>query len=258
MIGYRAPLGKNAFEFAIYGDDVSSSIVRLTDLFLEHRVRLLSHGFEWDDEERWFAAFYTVDMTSADCSTSTLAEILRSRPDVDSVRVIPRAGAAFSYSVFPIILNGADRGVLFRAKNWFRVEEDLVKWMGSAGESIMYREGETYGISTCTSYKEGLAPQDQGLLFRNVVDGGRSAGWGILDYKMNDDNTIVSLSVKYPVTNSKGEVTSRFFHGMLSGVMEVVLNARLSILESAYDKKSSILSISCKVDWKNPPPKSDA
>ena len=24
MIGYRAPLGKNAFEFAIYGDDVSS------------------------------------------------------------------------------------------------------------------------------------------------------------------------------------------------------------------------------------------
>ncbi|HXQ92779.1 MAG TPA: hypothetical protein VN739_07210 [Nitrososphaerales archaeon] len=42
-----------------------------------------------------------------------------------------------------------------------------------------------------------------------------------------------------------------------SGVMEVVLNATLSILASTYDKKSSTLSISCKVDWKNSPIKPD-
>ncbi len=89
-IGYRAPLGKEAFEFAIYGDDVPGSIVRLTDLFLEHKARLLNHRLDWNDVEKRFAAFYMVDMAEADCASSKLAEILRARAGVDEVRVISR------------------------------------------------------------------------------------------------------------------------------------------------------------------------
>jgi hypothetical protein len=254
-IGYRAPLGKEAFEFAIYGDDVPGSIVRLTDLFLEHKARLLNHRLDWNDVEKRFAAFYMVDMAEADCASSKLAEILRARAGVDEVRVISRAGAIFGYSTFPIVLNDVNRGVILRVENWAQVEEDLIKWMGSAGESIMFREGETYGISTCRRYVEILTTQDEALLFQNLRDGSKAAGWGILDYRISDDRSTVFLEVKYPITNSKGEVTSRFFQGMLSGIIEVILNAKLNVQDSAYDRNSRTLKIRYKADWQRSPPK---
>ena len=191
-------------------------------------------------------------MSKADCSTSTLAEILRSRKDVDTVKVVSRSGAVFGFSTFPILLNQIDRGVIFRAENWFRVEEDLVKWMGSAGESIMFREGETYGLSTASRYTNANTTQDHAMLVQNVRDGGRAAGWGILEYKMSDDNTSI-MSMKYPVTNAKGEVTSKFFHGMLTGILEVILNVKLRVLESAYNKDQSALRIKYGIDGDKPP-----
>jgi hypothetical protein len=254
MIGYPEPLGKETFEFAIYGDEAPSSIARLTHLFLEHGVRLLKHRLDWDDVEKRFAAFYLVDMAGADCPSSKLGEILRSKSGVESVHVISRAGSLFGYSTFPIILNGASRGVILRIENWFQMEDDLVKWMGTAGESIMFREGESYGVSTCRRYVDVLTSDNPALLFQNVRDGGKAAGWGILDYRLNDDRSVVLLEVKYPVTNSRGEVTSRFFLGMICGVMEVLLNAKLGVQESIYDRSSSALRIKYKVDWQKPLP----
>ena len=257
VIGYVEPLGKQVFEFAVYGGDAPSSIARLTDLFLEHRARLLNHRLDWNDALSQFAAFYMVDMAGADCSSSKLAELLRSRPGVDEVRVISRAGSLFGYSTFPLILNGVSRGVILRVENWLQVEEDLIRWMGSAGESIMFREGETYGVSTCRRYTGLFASEDQSLLFQNIRDGGKALGWGIFDYRISNDRVAALLEVKYPITNSEGEVTSRFFHGMLCGVMEVILNAKLNMRESAYDRKTSTLRIKYKVDWEKHPPNSD-
>ncbi len=254
MIGYPRPLAKETFEFAIYGDDAPSSVVRVTDLFLEHGARLLHHRFDWNDEEKKFAAFYMVDMSGADCSSSKLAEFLRSKSGVDIVYVIPRAGSLFGYSTFPVILNGINRGVILRIENWFGMEEDLVRWMGTAGESIMFREGESYGISTCRRYVDVYTYENSALLFQNVRDGGKAAGWGILDYRMNDEKSMVFLEMKYPVTNSKGEVTSRFFLGMLCGIMEVLLNTKLSVQDSNYDQASFVLRIKYKVDAQRPPP----
>lgn len=257
VIGYREPLGKNTFEFAIYGDDAPSSIVRLTDVFLEHRVRLLNHRLDWDDIEKWFAAFYIADMEQADCSSSVLAEMLRTRPGVDEVRVISRAGAIFGYSTFPIILNGVDRGIMLRIENWFQVEEDLVKWMGTAGESIMFREGETYGVSAARRYAELLRSRDQTAFIQSVSESAKALGWGILDYRISDDRSTVLLELKYPVTNSKGKVSSRFLQGMLCGFLEVILNAKLGVQESVYDHKTSTLRIRYRVDWQKLPPKPD-
>lgn len=246
-IGYSEPLGKDAFEFAIYGDDVPSSIVRLTDQFLEHKVQLLNHRLDWNDLERRFAAFYMVDIAGADCSASKLAEILRSKPGVDEVRVIPREGAIFGFSTFPIILNGVNRGVILRVENWSQVEDDLVLWMGTAGETIMFREGETFGTSICRRYMD-LLGQKKTALVQNVKDGVKAGGWGIIDYRISDDRSIVFLEVKYPITNSEGEVTSKFFHGMLCGILEVLLGAKLGVQEAIYDKKTSTLRIKYKVD----------
>jgi len=254
IIGFPAPLGRDTFEFAIYGDNAPSSMVRLTDLFLEHGARLLKHRWDWNDEEKRFAAFYLADMTGADCSSSRLAEILRSKSEVDSVQVIPRTGALFGYSTFPIILNGLNRGVILRIENWFQMEDELVKWMGTAGESIMFREGESYGISTCRRYADIIPPEDHALLFQNLRDGGKATGWGIMDYRISEDRSLVFLEVKYPVTNSKGEVTSRFFLGMLCGVLEILLKAKLGVQESVYDRTSATLRIKYKVDWQRPPP----
>ena len=254
LIGYPNPLGKETYEIAIYGDDAPSSSVRLTDLFIEHGARLLKHRLDWNDEEKKFTALYLVDMSGADCSAARLGEILRSRSGVDSVQVISRAGSTFGYSTFPLILNGANRGVILRIENWFEMEDDLVRWMGTAGESIMFREGEAYGVSTCRRYVGVLSAEDQALLFQNIRDGGKAAGWGILDYRTNDDQSIVFLEVKYPVTNSKGEVTSRFFLGMLCGIMEVLLNTRLGVQESLYDRRTRALRIKYKVDKQRPPP----
>jgi hypothetical protein len=254
MIGYPEPLGKETFEFAIYGDEAPSSIARLTDLFLEHGVRLLKHRLDWDDVEKRFAAFYLADMVGADCSSSKLGEILRSKSGVESVHVISRAGSLFGYSTFPIILNGVNRGVILRIENWFQMEDDLIKWMGTAGESIMFREGEAYGVSTCQRYVDEFTSDNHALLFQNIRDGGKATGWGILDYRLNDDRSVVFLEVKYPVTNSRGEVTSRFFLGMLCGVMEVLLNAKLSVQESIYDRNSSALKIKYRIDGQRPLP----
>ncbi len=254
MIGFPEPLGKETFEFAIYGDDAPSSIARLTDLFLEHGVRLLKHRLDWDDVEKRFAAFYLAETAGADCSASKLGEILRSKSGVESVHVISRTGSLFGYSTFPIILNGASRGVILRIENWFQMEDDLVKWMGTAGESIMFREGESYGVSTCQKYADIFTSDNQTLLFQNLRDGGKATGWGIMDYRLIDDRSVVFLEVKYPVTNSRGEVTSRFFFGMLCGVMEVLLNAKLSVQESIYDRNSCALKIKYKVDGQRLPP----
>jgi hypothetical protein len=247
-IGYREPLGKETFEFAIYGGDTSSSIVRLTDLFLEHKARLLNHRLDWNDAEKEFSAFYMVDMAAADCSASSLAEIIRSKSEVEDVRVISRAGSIFGYSTFPIILNGMNRGALLRIENWFEMESDLIKWMGTAGESIMFREGESYGVSTCRRYADQFADKDRSLLIQNVRDGGKAAGWGITDFRLSEDRSSVLLEVKYPVTNSKGEVTSRFFLGMLCGILEVILETRLGVQDSIYDRKTSTLRIRYKIE----------
>jgi hypothetical protein len=245
-IGYPEPLGKDAFEFAIYGGDVPSSIVRLTDQFLEHRARLLNHRLDWNDLEKRFAAFYMVDMAAADCSSSKLAEILRSRAGVDEVRVIPRAGSIFGYSTFPIIINGVNRGVLLRVEDWLAVEGDLVRWMGSAGETIMFREGETYGKSICQRFIQLLGGEE--LLPHNVKDAVKACGWGIMEYRVSDDGSTLLLEVKYPVANSSGDVTSRFFQGMLCGLLEVILDAKLNVTDSIHDRKTSTLKIRYRIE----------
>lgn len=255
-IGYPEPLGKDAFEFAIYGNDAPSSIVRLTDQFLEHGACLLNHRLDWNDLEQKFAAFYMVDMSRADRSSSELAEILRSRSGVEEVRVISRAGAIFGYSSFPIILNGVNRGVILRVEDWSQVEEDLVGWMGTAGETIMFREGESYGASIGRRYVRLIGTDDQ-LLIQNVRDGMKATGWGIMDHRISDDRNTFFLEVKYPITNSKGEVVSKFFQGLTCGLIEVILDAKLTMQEANHDQKTGILRIRYKIDWQKTPPRSE-
>jgi hypothetical protein len=145
--------------------------------------------------------------------------------------------------------------VILRVEDRIQVEEDLAGWMGTAGESIMFREGETYGASICQRYFELLHSSDQVLLFQNIRDGCKGEGWGILDYRISDDRISLFLEVRYPVTNSKGEATSRFFQGMLCGILEVVLNVKLAVLESVFDKRAGALKIKYKVDWQKAPPR---
>lgn len=233
-LGVSSPPGDNIHEFLVVWNHEFGSLAKILQVFSAHKVKVILTHSQLDDGT--VVGTYFCDMTKADQTVEGMQKAIKELSFVRSVDAASAESSLFDKFLFPVTVWGRERVIIMRLSPLLNIERRLVEELGSAGSAIMFREGEGYATETIAQYRAALGEVSTGVLLGNVVDGLRATGWGLFEFKESKDGYEVTVH-DAPMLATTSE-PSRFLCGIIAGILETVLSARMKVVESTVEPKS--------------------
>ena len=236
-------MGEHVFEFLVIVRKAPSALENLLHTFSEHHASVEAMEANPDAKAGDLIVTIFSDFSNSDLRPEEMLGEINSSPFVTKAYFEDMNKKMFENYLFPIKIMDGYRVVILRAEPFLSIEKELTRKMGSAGASLMFDEGKTYGRNTAEQFWQVLPPEtpmEELLAF--IVDGLRATGWGLCRFeKVGDDWDVL---VTEPPTLPNGDYQeSRFFLGMLAASVESVTGLQLSVGRSEYDGKSKLLTV---------------
>jgi hypothetical protein len=235
-LGVSTPPGDNVHEFLVVWTHELGSLAKILQVFSAHKVKVILTHSQLDEGTGTVVGTCYCDMTKADQTVEGVRKAIKDLTFVRSVDAASAESSLFDKFLFPVTVWGRERVIVMRMNPLLNIEKRLVQELGSAGSAIMFREGEGYAAETIGQYRTALGSVSTEVLLRNVVDGLRATGWGLFEFKESKDGYEVTV-LDAPMLASTTE-PSRFLCGVIAGILETVLSARMKIVESTVEPKS--------------------
>jgi hypothetical protein len=235
------PSGKNVYEFLIVARSGCDASIEIMGAFSNFHV-WLSQAYVNDDPsaDRLIMGTFC-DFSKAIVSAEGFSKEIKKLKSVIEVEFIDTENRLFDKYFFPLVIMDRFRAIVMRVDPLLKVEERLMKNMGSGGAAIMFDEGKTYALETVENYKALLSNAEPDLLIQNIVDGLRSTGWGLFSFRKNEEGFYVR--VEHPPKLESGEMAeNRFIMGVIAGILESVYEGEWSVISSHYNKEEDALS----------------
>ena len=236
-------MGEHVFEFLVVVKKASASLESLLHTFSEHRASVEAIETNPDTKVEDLIVTIFSDFSNSDLRPEEMLKEIQSSPFVIKAYFEDMNKKMFENYLFPIKIMDGFRVLILRAEPLLSIEQELKRKMGSAGASLMFDEGKTYGKRTAEQFWQVLPPETpMEELLALIVDGLRATGWGLCRFaKVGEDWDVL---VTEPPTLPNGDYQeSRFFLGMLAASVESVTGLQLSVARSEYDEESKLLTV---------------
>jgi hypothetical protein len=247
------PRGKGIYEFLIIVHDEIGVLSRIAAIFYKHGINMNSYyGYLADGSSKLVVQTIFCDFSQADCSVEQLASELESLPFVREIRWVSTERHYHDQFLFPITVLGNKRAVLLLTDNLLKIELKLSEKFGSGGAAIMFEEGRNYSKDWVDCYSTLLAGLDSDSKLEVVKDGLTAMGWGILEMRRGRGvsfEVIVKDPIVLFIEDPSGEMkmmSSSFFVGIISGIVENIFGEPVEASEIHYDKSRNTFAFKIK------------
>lgn len=236
------PLGEAVFELLIVTRDQVGATSKITGEIARHNIDILSiNGANDADIERFVLTIFC-DFAKADCKVEQIVGELRKFPFVTKAEYVNAKSRLFDRFHFPIRIMDKHRAILMRVDPLLRVQKHLQEHLGSAGESIMFEEGQSYARETWLQYKKAVPNANHEEILENVKDGLRATGWGLFEFQ--ETQNAFQVTIRNPPRLEDNErFQSRFLYGITASVIEALYEFKVKVDSANYDKQSDILTL---------------
>jgi hypothetical protein len=129
-----------------------------------------------------------------------------------------------------------------RTEPLLEVEKHLVEVLGSAGDTVMFVEGKTYASKTWMHLKNALPNASHEELLQNVMDGLRATGWGLFEFRSEQNLFHVSIRNPPKLENLKTS-QSLFVRGIAVGTVESLYGVKVAVRDASYDNQSDTVRL---------------
>ncbi len=238
------PVGENVFEFLIVTKDEIGVMANITSIFANHRVNLQNITSNRNPETKTCVAILFADFTKADSTVEGVLKEIKTLHSVSRIEAQNTRGRVFDSFLFPLLIRNKIRVITLRMEGLLKAERHLVQSMGSAGASIMFQVGRSYGADVMGALQSDLASLNKVDLLANFEAGLRATGWGICsirsgrnhDYQINVEDPPIMLQ------DEKRE-NGMFFIGLILGALEKLDGVELRVSGSTRDLSKNTMSV---------------
>ena len=227
---------EDVYEFLVVWDHQIESLPEILRVFSKHKAKVTLAHSQLDEDTDTVVGTFFYNLAKADESAENIGKEIKTLRFVRTVEVASTANSLFDKFLFPVTIWGQERVVMMRMEPLLNIERRLVQELGSAGSAIMFREGEGYATATVDQYRKVLGSVTIESLLENLRDGLRATGWGIFEFEATKDGYVVTVE-SAPALPQATE-PSRFLCGIIAGILEALLSANMSVVESNIDQKS--------------------
>jgi hypothetical protein len=238
VIGFGVVQDARSYECLVTGKSESGAFLRLLTLLESSGVKVQTSSYETRDEHGTFSATFLVQVSKSDAEMFALVEkIMRSRL-VASIEFSPRNKRIFSQFRFPVNIVRNERVVLLRAETILNLEIKFRNFMGEKSDLLFFDSGRSYGEDlTRLSPKRSEFENDTEYL-QGILEVTKATGWGVCTCQQLESAEFLFMLSEPPV-----EIPSNFLTGMIIGIAEVVLDRKLRVVSTEFDKSKNLFSL---------------
>jgi len=233
--------GEDVYEFLIVWEHEIDSLPRILEIFSKHKAKVVLAHSQVEESTNTVIGTFFYNLAKADKSAEDFRREIKSLTFVRTVETASAENSLFDKFLFPVTVWGRYRVLIMRLSPLLHIESRLREELGSAGSTIMFREGEGYAAETLSQYKQVLGSTTQETLLENMKDGLRATGWGIFDFKPTKEGYEVTVQ-DAPLVEEMTEV-SRFLCGIIAGIVESLYSIKVRVVQSTIDPKSGRVSV---------------
>ena len=215
---------------------------KITGEFALHNVDILTIDGANDPTTGQFVLSLFCDLSKANCTTKSIADMIRRFPFVTKVDYVTAKGKLFDSFHFPLRIMNKHRAIIMRTDPLLEVEKHLVTVLGSAGDTVMFVEGKTYASKTWMHLKNALPNASHEELLQNVMDGLRATGWGLFEFRSEQNLFHVSIRNPPKLENLKTS-QSLFVRGIAVGTVESLYGVKVAVRDASYDNQSDTVRL---------------
>ena len=238
------------YELLVTGRDEIGGLAKLSKILFGNRINVGPAGGYQLLTTDTFVWTTFIEPTSSKSLSEALAKI-RSLDFVTKAEAIEvKGGAEGNYLLdmflFPLIIYGERRGIIMDGQALKEEENRLTNLLGSAGEVLMFEQGKAYATGSIKGLPETITGSSPAEFLNYVTDWLRELGWGMVTYdttRFYEDGTVGVTLRDPPYSAGGGERESSFVRGVLVGIVELVLNRKMTVALHEYDGPSRILRL---------------
>ncbi len=240
-IGISIPQRDGVYEILVVGKAQVGAFRDLAELISSRAVSLVGAGTYEMFEHREFVFAGYGDFSGTRCTPEELESDLKSMGFVVQAEVDLPASRTFDRHLFPVMISGSERVIMFRMEPFLRAEKRLEDSIGSGGAAMLYEVGRGYGVEVVERYKELYGSENKERLLEMLRAGARALGWGLFEFRAEDVARIYVRIEQPTVLDALRE--SRFTYGMVSGLLEGVFGTRYRVGHSSFDRERQLLKL---------------
>ncbi len=242
VISFGNDTHEDYYECLVTGSLEKSTFSRLLT-FLESTGFVIERSsFEADIRSDSFSSLLLIRSQKSDLDMFELVEKIMQSNLVRSIEFSPRHNRIFSHFRFPLELTRGQSGVVISPSSFLTLERAYQKTAKAPGP-LFFEGGRSYGaelVSLCP--KKSLFVSETEYM-EAVLDVTQAAGWGVCKSQELEGNQMLLLLSEAPLG-----AESTFIVGMLVGIAEAVLNRKMHVLTTHFDKSKNIVSVKIASD----------
>ena len=242
-IGISAPSGESVYELFVLGKSRVGALKEISSSIAAYEIDITSSGRYQVYPSGEFVMTAFLDFRETRATPDLLVSEIRGLPFITRAEIVKPHQSIFERYLFPVTIMNKHRVIVFRVEPLLQIEKRLEEFLGSAGTTIMFELGKSYGMAVVEDYRKDMSTLSGDALMNRIVSGARVTGWGLFEFTaLGNDRIDVSI-FEPPTAVKPGVGKSMFTHGLVAGLIEGVYGLQVGIVADSYDAESRTLRL---------------
>ena len=240
-ISYSGTTDPKQHSFLVSGKDEKrvSTQGQVLNLFLKHRMKIVSHWGYTNEDRREFVLCLNCDMRNSDITPDGLVLELRLLKAVRNARSIRMQNRLFDGFFFPIMLL-ENRVLILDSQFPSLIEREL---KAPEQKAAIAEVGRIYALDIIRQIRSKLPPYlPEKILQENVLDYFKAAGIGRFNLLVEEKS--IQATIRDPPLSERGDAMgNHFIHGIVVGIIESLYERETKVVEDLFDPRTGRLFI---------------
>ena len=242
-IGISAPGGESVYELFVLGRSRVGALKDISSLIALHKIDITSNGRYQVYPSGEFVLTAFLDFKETRATPDMLVSEIRALPFIKRAEIARPHHSIFERYLFPVTIMDKHRVIVFRIEPLLQIEKRLEEFLGSAGETIMFEMGRSYGLAIVEAYRKDMPLLEGESLIRRIAAGARVTGWGLFEFA-SFENDKIDVTIFEPPTAVNPKVGKSWFtYGLVAGLIEGAYGLKVGVMADSYDAESRTLRL---------------
>src|SRR5579875_3516109 len=250
-IGFPKPKTGLVYEFYVCGKHSAPMFSDIFKILSRYKIDPFACEGYFEEQSQTFSLSFCVDLNKAKCSSDELLLEIRKIPSVSRAEKQELKDRMFNSYMHPLSVANMFNAVVVAPDPLLQIERRLsLKRDGDdkSVESIVLESGREYGRSLVQRIADVVSDgpkSDPTLLLDNVRAGFKAMGWGVIDFRFEEEMVEALVrEIPNPVDSTLGELNkSAFLFGLIWGVAERLTGTEMTIKEASTGRVTGILRL---------------
>ncbi|MDG6994589.1 MAG: hypothetical protein JRN52_01590 [Nitrososphaerota archaeon] len=242
-IGISTLSGESVYELFVLGKTRRGALKEITSAIELHQIDITSNFRYQVYPSGEFVVVGFLEFRDTSAPPDLLVSEIRRLPFVTRAEIARPHQSIFERYLFPVTIMDKHRVIVFRIEPLLQIEKRLEEFLGTAGSTIMFEMGRSYGLAIVKTYRKDMPLIEGDVLMKRILSGARVTGWGLFEFTAFENDRIDASIFEPPTAVDPSVGKSWFTYGLVAGLIEGTYGVKVGVVADSYDAESRTLRL---------------